>query len=215
MKTIIARFAEVKKLRSEMKDTGEDEEGEIIDVNKIQGALRSVGISMDEFFAGTEGLDSILLKLAEKWNDLDFETQRYIATTAAGSRQQSRFIAMMSDYGRTMELAAAANNSAGASQKQFDKTLESLDAKVQKLNAAWQEFTMGLANNEIIKFGVDALTLLLKAINKVVDGLSGENGIAKSIITLNLAVTAIGGIRAALGKLFDSKLLKTIGSAFT
>jgi hypothetical protein len=66
--------------------TGEDEEGEAIDVNKIQGALRTVGISMDDFFAGTERLDSILLKLAEKWKDLDFTTQRYIATTAAGSR---------------------------------------------------------------------------------------------------------------------------------
>jgi hypothetical protein len=41
---------------------------------------------MDDFFAGAEGLDSILLKLAGKWNTLDFETQRYIATTAAGSR---------------------------------------------------------------------------------------------------------------------------------
>jgi hypothetical protein len=29
---------------------------------------------MDNFFAGAEGLDSILLKLAEKWNTLDFET---------------------------------------------------------------------------------------------------------------------------------------------
>jgi hypothetical protein len=29
---------------------------------------------MEGFFAGTEGLDSILLKLAEKWKDLDFET---------------------------------------------------------------------------------------------------------------------------------------------
>jgi hypothetical protein len=85
---------------------------------------------MEGFFAGTEGLDSILTKLAEKWDDLDFETQRYIATMAAGSRQQSRFIAMMSDYGRTTELVSAANNSAGASQKQFNKTLESLDAKL-------------------------------------------------------------------------------------
>jgi hypothetical protein len=74
LKTIIARFSEVKKLREEGANTGEDEEGEAIDVNKIQGALRTVGISMDEFFAGTEGLDSILLKLAEKWNTLDFET---------------------------------------------------------------------------------------------------------------------------------------------
>jgi hypothetical protein len=48
---------------------------------------------------------------------LDKNTQRYIATIAAGSRQQSRFIAMMSDYGRTQELVAAANTSAGASNK--------------------------------------------------------------------------------------------------
>jgi hypothetical protein len=34
---------------------------------------------------------------------------------AAGSRQQSRFIAMMSDYGRTTELVGQAQNSAGAS----------------------------------------------------------------------------------------------------
>jgi hypothetical protein len=70
---------------------------------------------MEGFFAGTEGLDSILLKLAEKWGTLDTETQRYIATMAAGSRQQSRFLAMMSDYKRTTELVTEAQNSAGAS----------------------------------------------------------------------------------------------------
>ena len=86
MKTIIARFSEVKNLVGQGALTGTDEEGEVIDVNKIQTALKSVGISMNEFFAGTEGLDDILLELAEKWDILDFTTQRYIATTAAGSR---------------------------------------------------------------------------------------------------------------------------------
>ena len=61
---------------------------------------------MEGFFQGTEGLDSVLLKLAEKWDTLDFGTQRYIATMAAGSRQQSRFLAMMSDYSRTTELVS-------------------------------------------------------------------------------------------------------------
>jgi len=37
---------------------------------------------------------------------------------------------MMSNYGRTIELVNAANNSAGAGQEQFNKTLESLDAKL-------------------------------------------------------------------------------------
>ena len=47
MKTIIARFTEVKKLISEGQLTGTDEEGEIIDVNKIT-ALKTVGLSLTD-----------------------------------------------------------------------------------------------------------------------------------------------------------------------
>ena len=192
LKTIIARFAEVKQLRDQGLNVGTDEEGEEIDVNNIQKALRTVGISMEEFFAGTKGLDEILLELASKWNTLDFETQRYIATTAAGSRQQSRFIAMMSDYERTTQLVTAANNSAGASQKQYEKTLDSLASKLNQLKNAWDSFAMGLSNNEFIKSGVDLLTNLLTTINSLIDGISGGNGLIKSVLSFG---TVLGGLK--------------------
>lgn len=195
LKTIVARFSEVKSLRSQGQSSGKDEEGEEIDVNRIQTALRTVGISMDGFFAGTEGLDSILLKLAEKWNTLDFETQRYIATMAAGSRQQSRFIAMMSDYGRTTELVNAANSSAGASQAQYNKTLESMESKLQRLKNAWNEFLMSLSNNTVLKAGIDILTFVINGINKLNDLISGGNGLTKSFASL---ITVVGGL--AVGK---------------
>ena len=210
MKTIIARFSEVKKLISQGQLTGEDTEGEIIDVNKIQGALRSVGISMKEFFAGTEGLDDVLLKLASKWDTLDFTTQRYIATTAAGSRQQSRFIAMMSDYSRTQELVSAAYNSTGASQEQFEKTLDSLNAKLTKLKNAWDQFAMGLANNEFIKGAIDVLTGLLNTINSIIDGISGGNGLAKSVLSLGFAFSAFKLGKNFLGQI-GAKLRMTLG----
>lgn len=210
MKTIIARFSEVKELVSQGQLTGEDTEGEIIDVNKIQGALRSVGISMKEFFAGTEGLDDVLLKLASKWDTLDFTTQRYIATTAAGSRQQSRFIAMMSDYSRTQELVSAAYNSAGASQEQFEKTLDSLDAKLTKLKNAWDQFAMGLANNEFIKGAIDVLTGLLNTINSIIDGISGGNGLAKSVLSLGFAFSAFKLGKNFLGQI-GAKLRMALG----
>lgn len=212
MKTIIARFSEVKELVSQGQLTGEDTEGEIIDVNKIQGALRSVGISMNEFFAGTEGLDDVLLKLASKWDTLDFTTQRYIATTAAGSRQQSRFIAMMSDYGRTQELVSAAYNSTGASQEQFEKTLDSLDAKLTKSKNAWDQFAMGLANNEFIKGAIDVLTGLLNIINSIIDGISGGNGLAKSVLSLGFAFSAFKLGKNFLGQSgIGAKLRMTLG----
>ena len=199
MKTIIARFAEVKSLREKGERTGKDSEGEDIDVNKIQTALRSVGLSMDGFFAGTEGLDSVLLKLAEKWDTLDFETQRYIATMAAGSRQQSRFIAMMSDYKRTMELVDQAQNSSGASSRQFEKTLESMESKLAQLDNAWDEFLMGLANNKILKGGIDALTFILEQVNKLTSSLSGSGGLIQSILSLTTVIGALKIGKMALG----------------
>lgn len=206
LKTIIARFSEVKELRDSGKSRGEDEEGEVIDVNKIDKALKSVGISMDAFFAGQEGLDDVLTRLAEKWGTLDFETQRYIATMAAGSRQQSRFIAMMSDYGRTTELVGAANSSAGASQEQFNKTLESLDSKLARLSNAWNEFVMGIADSSLIKAGIDALIGLLEAINNITDGLPG---IGKGIANL---LVVFGALRIG-GKIFNA-LFTSISSQF-
>lgn len=222
MKTIIARFTEVKQLFDEGMLSGKDSEGEEININKIDAALRTVGISLKDFLNGTKGIDDIFLELASKWDTLDLATQRYIATTAAGSRQQSRFLAMMSNYDRTMELVTAANNSAGASQEQFDKTLESLEAKLQRLSNAWQEFTMGLANNEAIKTGVDLLTLLLETINKIT-GVAGNEGLGGIVTMFTRLVTVIGALRGgskvskglmggiAKSGVFNENILKNLG----
>ncbi len=172
MKTVIARFQELKKDPAEIGEV----DGEIVDANKIETALRSVGVALRDSSGQFRDLDDVFLELSSKWNTLDTNTQRYIATIAAGSRQQSRFIAMMSDYGRTQELVNAANNSSGASNRQFEKTLESLESKLNQLKNAWDTFTMGILNNEAIKFGVDVLTKLLNVINKVTEGFGGFSG---------------------------------------
>jgi TP901 family phage tail tape measure protein len=194
MKTVIARFQELKKDPSEVGEV----EGEIVDANKIETALRSVGVALRDSNGQFRDLDDVFLELASKWETLDTNTQRYIATIAAGSRQQSRFIAMMSNYGRTQELVAAANNSAGASNKQFEKTMDSLEAKIAKLENAWHEFTMGIMNSDLVKTGIDILTKLLEIINKATNGFNGLAG----------SITKILGIVAVfkLGKTIFNKL---------
>lgn len=86
LKTVLARMSEVKSLVDKGQLTGTDEDGEEINVNNTQKALRRANISMDAFLKGEEGLDDILLKLSERWGTLDIMTQRFIATTIAGSR---------------------------------------------------------------------------------------------------------------------------------
>ena len=198
LKTIIARFSEVKKLFKEGELIGADSEGEAIDVNKISVALRTAGIDLNKFILGNVGLDEIFMQLAEKWDDLTLLQQRYIATQAAGSRQQSRFIAMMQDYDRTLELVNAAYNSAGSGQEQFDKTLESIEAKLNKLKNSWESFTMSISNSEAVKVGVDALNTLLTIINKITDAFGSASGAMKLFLA--------SGLGTAAGQLFTPAL---------
>lgn len=196
MKTVIARFQELKKAPDEIGEV----DGEIVDANKVEGALRTVGISLRDASGQFRDLDEVFLELSSKWNSLDKNTQRYIATIAAGSRQQSRFIAMMQNYSHTMELVDAANNAAGASQQQYEKTLESLESKLARLRNAWNEFVLTLANSDLIKGTVDALNGILTTVNK----LTGDSGLAK----LGVLVGTFGG-----GKALASKLLGKEGVA--
>jgi TP901 family phage tail tape measure protein len=180
LKTVIARFQELKKDPSEIGEV----DGEIVDANAIEGALRSVNVSLRDTNGQFRELDDVFLELSSKWNTLDKNTQRYIATIAAGSRQQSRFLAMMSDYSRTQELVTAANNSAGASNKQFEKTMESLKNKLAKLKNAWDEFTMGILNSDLVKVGVDILTGFLEILNKATNKLDGLGNSITKIATI-------------------------------
>ena len=190
MKTIIARFQELKKNPLEM----EEVDGEEVSFNKVDTALQSIGVTLRDTNGQFRELDQVFLDIASRWDGLSQTQQRYIATTAAGSRQQSRFIAMMNNYDRTVQLMDYANNSTGASNEQFGKTMESLEAKLNKLKNAWDLFRMGLADNSMIKGAVDGLTKFVNTVTKLIDTLSFGSGKIKSALTI---FTAFLGLRAA------------------
>lgn len=192
LKTVIARFQELKKDPAEIGEV----DGEVVDANKIETALRSVGVALRDANGQFRDLDDVFLELASKWNTLDTNTQRYVATIAAGSRQQSRFIAMMQDYNRTQELVSAANTSAGASNAQFEKTMDSLESKLNQLKNAWDTFVMGIMDSTLLKLGIDLLTGLMTAINGVIEffdklHLGGVASIGLIVAALYLGAKAI------------------------
>ena len=196
MKTIVARFTELKKNPLEISEV----DGEEVSYNKVDAALQSIGVSLKDANGQFRNLDQVFLDISQRWDSLTQTQQRYIATQAAGSRQQSRFIAMMSNYKRTTELMAYANDSAGASQEQFEKTLDSFEAKVTKLQNAWHQFLMGITDNHFIKGGVDILTGLVDGVNKLINAVSGGFGPLKSFLSL---ATAFIGLKTG-GRIINS-----------
>ena len=203
LKTVIARFAEVKKLISEGELTGTDEEGTEVSVNKIEEALKTAGVALRDTTGQMRDLDDVFIELASRWDSLDTMQQRYIATQAAGSRQQSRFLAMMNDYAGLQETLGYAMDSEGASQEQFNKTLDSLQSKLNNLSNAWTEFATGIANSDVIKGAVDILTSILNVINDIT-GAFGEFG-----GTASKALLLFGGLRYGTGAM--GNILQLLG----
>jgi len=112
----------------------------------------------------------------------------------------------MQDYARTQELVSIAENSAGASNEQFGKTLDSLDSKLNRLQNAYDTFTMGLMESDLVKGVVDILTGIINAINNITKGLNGWAGILPKILMLwsgfKVARTVFNGLFGSINKIF-------------
>ncbi len=89
---------------------------------------------------------------------------KLIATIAAGARQQSRFIAMMDNYDRTMELVNVAYDSNGKAAEQFGKYSDTLEYKLNKLTNTWEQMRLKFLKSEFLKGAVDSLNELLKKV---------------------------------------------------
>lgn len=210
MKTIIARFQELKENPYEVSEV----EGEEVDFNRVDKALKSIGVDLMDNRDKFRDLDDVFMDISSKWDGLSQTQQRYIATIAAGSRQQSRFLAMVQNYDRLKELTDAAANSEDAATVQFNKTLDSYEAKVNRLKNAWQAFTMSLANNKAVKGGVDILQKIITFGNKIIEtfGKAGKaiggdfgKGLAEMVAAFGLGAAGFKGLQfganAGLGML--------------
>ena len=82
LKSIIARFQELKTNVAGTAESAFDD----LDYNKVDTALKSVGISIKDSTGQFRDLDEVFLELSGKFQSLDRNTQRYISTIAAGSR---------------------------------------------------------------------------------------------------------------------------------
>lgn len=173
--------------------------------NKVDEALQSVGVQMKKSNGDFKGFYDVIDELSQKWDGLSQKQKVYIATQAAGSRQQSRFIAMVDNQTRSQQLLSAAYDSDGAAEEQYEKTLDSLQAKLNQLKDAWDNFTMSIAQSSTVKVAVDGLTGLLKIINKLL-GVSKQigtafggkfgGGLAQSLTAIT---TALAGFKLAGG----------------
>lgn len=107
----------------------------------------------------------LLSELSEKWPGLDTNTQKYIATTLAGTNQLNNFLALMNNFEHATETTTTALNSQGSAVQENNRYMESIEAKVSALKSTFQDLSNNVISDDFIKKILDVANGLLKIAN--------------------------------------------------
>ena len=132
-------------------------------------ALSGVDIMLDEnTFKSTY---DIMDELAEKWQDLTDVEQATITELIAGKRQGNIISSLLNNFDIARDALETSKTSSGSATKEHEKYMDSLEAKLNQLQAAWQEFSLAFMNSDFLKGLVDAGTGILTILTDIIDSL--------------------------------------------
>ena len=163
MKSIASRYGELTKDPTKLVDA----DGEAMAFNKVDSALQSVGISMKTVDGQFRNFTDVIVELAEKWDQLESTQQRYIATQFAGNRQQSRFLALVSNKDILKANMEVANNSEDVGTLQALKALDSIEVKTEQVRVAYQQFYTTIGMQDVWKTFLDGAKNVINTLNRL------------------------------------------------
>lgn len=110
----------------------------------------------------------ILDELSQHWQDLTDTEQAAITELMAGKRQGNIMSALMNNFDIAREALAASEESAGSALTEHEKYMESIEAHLNRLSAAFEEFSQAFLNDKGLKSMIDTATNLLGIFSKIV-----------------------------------------------
>ena len=202
MKSIIARFQKLKEDPESLLEDG-------VNANDVEKALKKADVALRDTEGNFRNIGDVIMELSAKWDTLDTNTQKYIATMAAGIQQSSNFIALVGNYQSNVDNLTYAMDSAGASEQQFEAISSNLSSAFTRLENEWTRLKTSFADGKnIISSAVDVLSNLLHFISDIGPTATLAGGgillLTTRIVALTVAETARQKIQK-LNTVLDTK----------
>lgn len=133
------------------------------------------------------------------------------------------FSSIMENFDTAREALETSENSAGSAMKEHAKWSESLEARLNKLQATWQSLSQSFLSSDFLKVCFDIVTKLVDVIDKLIDkigviptllGAIGIVKIAKDLLLFKNDITSVGKAIEVLGASFP-KLANIFTSFFS
>lgn len=175
--------------KADLASAGEETDGMCDSVSslreKILALTGSVDIMADEAGTQFKSTYQIMSEIAQVWDNLTNINQAALLETIAGKMRGNSISALLTSMAQADNVLADSLHSAGSAMTEHERWLESIEAKEQQAQAAWQDFSDSLIDTGAVSGWYEALSDVLDVATKIVD-------------TFGALPMLIGGITSAL-----------------
>lgn len=197
--------------KTEAEDAGESTEGMASSVSELRDEIlaltgNKVDIQIDDdTFKSTY---QILKELSEVWDELTDVSQANILEMVGGKRNSNVVAALLENFSVAEATLETSANSAGSAMAENEKYLDSVQGKIDIMQASFEALSAKFMSGDLLKFFIEGATGALNLANGIAE-------IVESLGGLKTVLIAVSGIVLAM-KLdaFKGMFLK-IGSSIT
>lgn len=182
-------------MKGELEELGEEYEN-VESISKIQTQILNQTNGAVNIFDKNGNFKStyeILKGISKVWSDISQVNQAALLETIAGKQRGNQISALIQAFqsGQIEKAYEASVHSDGSAMQEQERWMESLEAKTQQLEAAFQSLSTTVLDSNFLKILADSGITLTNVLDTVIDKI----GIIPTIVT--------GGSIAAFIKNFD------------
>lgn len=181
--------------KTDAENAGIATDGMASSVSELRSELKQLaGVDImkdDNTFKSTY---QIMKELSEVWKDLSDTTQANITELISGKRGGQSTSALLNNFSVAEDAMKQALNSSGSAMRENQTYMDSLQAKLNQLDSAFQKFSTDLMKSDIPKFFVSLATVF-------VDGADSAVKFAGALPTLTAAISGVLSLMQMSGKL--------------
>jgi len=156
--------------KTEMEEAGLETDGMVESTAKLREEILALsGVDIMEDNNTFKSTYKILDELSVKWKELSDIQQATITELIAGKRQGNVVSSLMQNFDIARSALDTSLNSSGSAMKEHEKWSKSLEARLNKLKAAWQGLSQAFMKSDFLKSALDGVIKLVDGLTKLID----------------------------------------------
>ena len=184
----------IRGMKGELEELGEEVDDNIDSISKVQTQILNLTKGKVNIFDDSgefRNYYEIMQEIAAIYDSLGSTEQASLSEILFGKLRGNAGGALIQAFqsGQIEKAYQSAVESMGSAYAEQEKWMDSLQAKTQQLQAAWEELSVTVMNSEFLKGLVDAGTTILTVLNTIIENIGVLN-------TLLISLAAYKGIKS-------------------